>query len=257
MLFCRRHVRYLPIFACIYGYSLSGWKRTRPLRAAYALTQAVDDLLDSDRPCAREPEEEVREILGARDSSVLSSEDEGSKRLLRIWNFTRPHLEACGALSDFQKLADCMLLDRRRVREGLRHSESELRLHHHTVFECSANTALKLCGFELRARDVPGVIDELCWVSPMRDLREDLRAGLNNLPAEIYRGQAGVTALKDPSVLRWLRKEYNAMLEAIERTEAQLLSVRGRTGAFGFRIFHRLLKSYARKYPSVYPEVFE
>ncbi len=262
-LFCKRHIRYAPIFLCIYGYSLSGWTRTRPLRAAYALTQAVDDLLDGDRPCAGEPEDAVREILGYvnHTGTIPFLESEAGKRITRIWNFARPHLESCGALQDFERLAGCMLLDRRRVREGLRHSQAELARHHRTVFECSANVALKIGGFELRASDVPGVIDELCWVSPMRDLREDLRAGLNNLPVEVYATRAALAdpaleALQDPAVLKWLKQEYEAMLETIERTESQLLAVRGRTGASGFRIFHKLLSNYAKKYPARYPEVF-
>lgn len=263
-LFCKRHIRYAPIFLSIYGYSLSAWRKTRALRAAYALTQAVDDLLDGDRRCPSEPEDAVRETLRSHSSAGVSafSSSHAGLRLSRIWRFTRPHLESAGALRDFERLAECMLLDRRRVREKLRFSEEELLGHHRRVFECSANVALKICGFELRAADVPAVIDELCWVSPMRDLREDLRAGLNNLPVEIYPvcpdcADPALDALRDPAVLGWLKQQYHAMLETTRRAESQLLLVNGRSGAFGFKIFHKLLSDYARKYPARYPEVFQ
>ena len=183
-------------------------------------------------------------------------------RLSRIARFVLPHLGACGALVDFERLVESMVYDRQRVREGLRLTQMELQAHHQQVFQCSANVALKICGFDLRASDVPGVIDQLCWVSPMRDLREDLRAGLNNLPLEIWNPEKSeasdaAAALQNQRVKQWLRAEYANMLRAVERTKPELERVKDRSGAFGFRIFHRLLSSYARKYPRQYPEVFE
>jgi len=246
-LFAKRHHRYASVFVAIYGYSMSAWRATRPLRATYALTQAIDDLLDGDRSCAREPEDEVRAIL----ADTLSD----GHRLSRIARFVMPHLARCNATDDFRKLVDCMILDRIRVRENRRLTEAQLQKHHRTVFECSANVALCICGFELRAGDVPGVIRELSWCSPARDLKEDLYAGLNNIPFEIYPGTGD--ALMDPRVRKWLRREYNEMLVAMSEAEKQLLAVHGRSGAFGFRIFHRLLSAYAKKYPRIYPEVFD
>lgn len=189
----------------------------------------------------------MREILGGSLPGT---------RLGRIAQFTLPHLQAAGALPDFETLVEAMLRDRMRVRERLRLTEQELKAHHQTVFQCSANVALKICGFDLRASNVPGVIEELCWVSPMRDLREDLRAGLNNIPSEIWSPEDNTQKpLESPRVRQWLREQYANMLAAVERTELQLKQVKG-CGAFGFRIFHRLLSSYARKYPRQYPEVF-
>lgn len=165
-----------------------------------------------------------------------------------------------------------MFFDRRRVRERLLLGEDELASHHREVFACSANTALKVTGAELRADDAPGVIAELCWVSPMRDLREDLSQGLINLPREILDPHTQTLALsaagKGPDspeikeilanarVKAWLGAQYEAVLGTIRQTDEELAALKGRRGCAGFRIFHFLLKDYAGRYPRKYPEVF-
>ncbi len=61
--FARRHPRYLLVAFALVRTSLGRWQETRLLRAAYALAQSVDDVLDGDRKVKEEPEAFVQAVL--------------------------------------------------------------------------------------------------------------------------------------------------------------------------------------------------
>ena len=98
------------------------------------------------------------------------------------WPRSSLNLDA-DAQRDFIALVQAMRVDRIRVLEHAVWSEEQLSSHHRTTFTLSVNLMLTTAGCSARAEEVPALIDALAWCSVFRDLDEDLRKGLNNVPA--------------------------------------------------------------------------
>jgi hypothetical protein len=169
--FSRRHVRYFVIFVAIYAPSLLHWRRTRAVRTGFCAAQWIDDLLDGDRPSSREPLEIVDELLLDRSSHPIS-------RLMRA---LFADLSAEGE-QEFLALVQCMRVDRIRVLDRAVWTAAQLDEHHRRTFTLSVNLTLTTTGCTARAEQVPSLIDALAWCSVFRDLDDDLRKGLNNIP---------------------------------------------------------------------------
>lgn len=248
--FIRRHVRYAPIVIALYAYSLFQWRRARPLRAGFALAQAVDDMLDGDWQIQSDPIEVTR--LCIRNPSAV--QDDGLKR---ICVYLIPWIEANGLLDSLSSLFETLILDCKRRSTREQWPGKELKNHHFRTFELSAKIALGLCELDLKPEDAPSVIESLAWVSPMRDLREDLGKGINNIPSEVEdtSRMTSKEVLCNEKVIEWMKAEYQSALLALDRSKVELERMQHKKGAVYFRIFHQLVKSYARKYPRKYPEI--
>ena len=175
MRFSRRHVRYFVIFLAIYLPSLLHWRRYRAVRTGFCAAQWIDDLLDGDRPAEREPLEIVDELL----RGTFSTEP-----LPQLVAAFFADLDADGQ-RDFIALVRAMRVDRVRVLERARWPEEQLSAHHRTTFALSVNLMLATAGCTARASEVPSLIDALAWCSVFRDLDDDLRKGLNNIPLDV------------------------------------------------------------------------
>lgn len=248
--FIRRHIRYAPIVIALYGYSLFQWKKARPLRAGFALAQAVDDILDGDWQIQSDPIELTR--LCVRDPSTVH--DNGLKQ---ICVYLIPWMKEHGLLDSLSSLFETLILDCKRRSTREQWPGEKLKNHHFRTFELSAKIALGLCELELSPADARGVIESLAWVSPMRDLREDLEKGINNIPSEVVdtSRMTAKEALSNRRVIEWMKTEYQSALLSLDRSNLELKRIQDRKGAVYFGIFHRLVKSYARKYPRKYPEI--
>lgn len=210
--FVRRHRRYGLIGLVLYAASLRDWKGRRPLRVGFAYLQHVDDLLDGHRPCSAEPLDLV-DLRGDPDNvdiHVLAT-------LQRVWQ--RDLLRFPEAQAWVGPLVDCMRRDRQRVLDEAVWSEEQLQKHFRETFGLSLNLMLCLAGHDLRAQEVPEMVDLLAWCSVFRDLDDDLAHGLNNVPVE-------VTDLR-----AWKRSEAVRAGQLIQATQTRLESLKGRSGA--------------------------
>ncbi len=155
----------------------------RILRVGFCFLQHLDDLLDGDRASEREPLDIVDEIVLAIHSNTYGASD-----LMCLAQAFIGDLRAIGgenAIQEALALIAIMRLDRCRVIHHTLFSRSELIAHHRATFTHSINLMLIARHSPLRASDVPELIDLLAWCSAVRDLQEDMAAGLVNIPREV------------------------------------------------------------------------
>jgi phytoene/squalene synthetase len=252
-LFSRRHIRYAWIALILLAVSLPRWRQRRVLRTGFCFLQWVDDLLDGDRPSAREPLEVVEgliPLLESRDSDA----GQGAPPLHRLAHAFARDLGAVGgepALAEAIALLKVMQQDRRRVLQSTLWDAEALRHHHRLTFTLSLDLLLTATRAEVRAEDVPELIDAFGWCSTVRDLKEDLHAGLVNLPREVVEA-AGTplefrALMETEAVQRWLREERERAGELLAATTRRLEALEGKKGVGILRIFHRSIGKYARR----------
>jgi hypothetical protein len=228
-----RHVRYFRVFLFLTLYALLNPRRARVLRHGFCALQWIDDLLDGDRPSPEgEPLERIAavraEIEGGTSPQPRPGDAYASHR-------GRPELRLIRALCrdldslptrqearhELVQVISVMMRDRERVKDRLLLSGDELRTHHRGTFRHSLN--LTLIGMEsrLRADDMPAALELLGWCSTIRDLDEDLKKGLVNIPREVL----AANPERQRAVERWLglyRAEAAVWLESCERRLEQL-----------------------------------
>ena len=172
--FSLRHPRYFVIFISIWGPSLVAWRKRRAVRVAFVTLQWIDDLLDGDRKSKREPLEIIDELLDGDSRHPLA-------RLMAAL-FADVDAET---QSEFITLVREMRRDRVRALNRETWSESELDDHHRRTFNLSVDLLLRVTGCRTRSTDVAPLIDALAWCSVFRDLDDDQRKGLINIPRDV------------------------------------------------------------------------
>lgn len=259
--FGRRHVRYLLIALGLSRAGLPHWRRRRVLRTGFCFLQIVDDLLDGDRACDHEPLEVVEALVVALEDNRFG--DDELSRLARA--FRQDILEAGGPelLADALKLIRVMQVDRRRVLDATVLAADEMRAHHRLTFYYSVDMMLAAAGMEVRADDVPELIEAFGWCSTVRDLEEDLDAGLVNVPLEVVGAAraegAGLdygSLIQTPAVAAWMRSELLRAVDMLDRTDARLAKLEGRSGVAALAMFARSIRGYAeRRLPKRFPDL--
>ena len=261
-LFGRRHRRYWLIALSLVYDSLPRWREKRVLRTGFCFLQQVDDLLDGDRPSLREPLEIVDEIVQAIQSDCYGSDD-----LMRLAHAFLVDIREAGgepAVNNVLALLAVMRRDRCRVIDGTLLNQEALRAHHRETFRLSIDLMLTAKKAQLRAHDAPELIELLAWCSTMRDLREDLQAGIINIPAEVLEaGRAeGLSTLDyaavvdNKAVRAWLIDECQHANELLLATECRLSAIGDQTGASSLRIFARSIRGFLfRRFPKLYPSL--
>jgi hypothetical protein len=218
--FSRRHIRYFVIFLAIYGPSLLHWRRYRGVRTGFCAAQWIDDLLDGDRPSAREPLEVIDDLMiGASPTSSLS----------RLTAALFEDLDEA-ARNEFIALVRTMQRDRKRVLEHAQWTEAELDAHHHETFTRSVDLMLITAGCTARGNEVPSLIRAFAWCSVVRDLDDDQRKGLDNIP-------------RDVDVREWLRTAHERACDDVTRAASEIAAL---TDARARRILAIFAKSIAK-----------
>ncbi|HEX6100072.1 MAG TPA: phosphatase PAP2 family protein [Thermoanaerobaculia bacterium] len=214
--FSRRHVRYFVIFLAIYGPSLLHWRRYRAVRTGFCLAQWIDDVLDGDRPSKREPLEVVDELLTSRLARAFFAEITPAAR------------------EEFLALVDCMRTDRLRVLGHETWTAEQLDAHHRRTFSLSVNLMLHTTGCTARAEEVPALIDALAWCSVFRDLEEDQRKGLDNIP-------------RGADVAEWTRESHARALVSLAHSAAEIAALKDERARKVLGIFQRSIAKFARR----------
>jgi phytoene/squalene synthetase len=177
--FSLRHPRYFVIFLAIWGPSLLRWRERRVVRVAFVTLQWIDDLLDGDRRSKREPLEIIDALLDDMTSRRFRREP-----LSRLTGALFADLDA-SAQDEFIALVREMRRDRVRVMNREKWAEDDLDEHHRRTFTLSVDLLLRVTGCRARAHDVAPLVVALAWCSVFRDLDEDVKKGLFNIPRDV------------------------------------------------------------------------
>jgi membrane-associated phospholipid phosphatase len=257
--FSRRHLRYALIGLALYRYSLGRFRRqARVARVGFCFLQLVDDVLDGDRAVEGEPLDWVDSLLVELEAG--RTQDTGTAATLG--RVLLDSLEDPEARAHVFALMRTMRWDRERVRERRWLSADALLAQHRDTFRLSVDLMLHVAGADVRASDVPSLIDAFGWCSTLRDLREDLAAGLYNVPAEVAdEVRAGDADPGDYDALlgsnagrAWVVTEYARARVLLARSAEELSALEGRTGTPLLRLFHRSIEGFrARRLPRRLP----
>lgn len=222
--FSRRHLRYFVIFLAIWLPSLLHWRRYSAVRLGFCAAQWIDDLLDGDRPSAREPLEIADAILARRFG------DDALSRLVAAFldRLDEP------ARSEFMDLIRCMRADRVRVLQRERWTQAQLDAHHTATFRHSVTLMLITAGCTARAADVPSLIPALAWCSVVRDLDDDLRKGLINIPTDV-------------DVAQWTRDSHARACAALQSAAVEIARLPDPRARRILTIFQRSIANYAAR----------
>jgi phytoene/squalene synthetase len=162
------------------------------------------------------------------------------------------------------ELFEVMKRDRRRARAGAVWPERELRAHHRATFGLSVDLMLTAHGSTLRAADVPELVEALGWCSTMRDLREDLQAGLVNVPAEVLdAARAGEPQAPSfdalagaPAARAWIGRERARARELLDAADRKIDALERRPGRAVLRRLARSIRDFERRrFPRRFPSL--
>lgn len=228
--FTTRHLRYGLIALVLVGASLPAWGRRRVLRTGFCFLQIVDDWLDGDRRCDRDPVVVVREL----------------QEEIRTGTYAERHISHLGRslVADLDRasvvrllaLLDTMAEDGERRRARAVWGADRLRAHHRATFGGSFDLVLAAVGARTRMVDLPELLDVFGVVSTLRDLEADLARGLCNVPAEVVGDTPWDPPWGTSRVLAWIRSERAFAREALARAESRLATLDDPVAArvFGF-----------------------
>ena len=173
-----------------------------------------------------------------------------------------PAAAARFALTRTLGLLHTMHLDRLRAERAQLWTEAEIAAQHRRTFTRSLDLLLAALGSSVRGRDLPELVDALGWCSTMRDLPEDLRAGIVNIPSELWR-QAGWPSEKrhDPAALSadaafrdWMQQERNRALQLLDQADRRTAALNDETARRISNLFARSVRRFAeQRLPARYP----
>jgi phytoene/squalene synthetase len=244
--FIRRHRRYFITFLAIYVYSLFSWKRLRLLRAGHCLAQHIDDVLDGDRQVDLPPLDYLDDLM--RQIETDDYDLRASIPALACFTFR----QADSPLrAELLALFRALRFDRERFEARRLLSRSQLEELHRNTFTHSMNASLMMVNSALRASDAPEMVGALSWVSPMRDLREDLARGLVNVPLEVLDGAESLdydSLIEQPGIRAWMREEFRNGQEHLRATPKRLRSHFPKRGVLEIWAFYFEINRYAIRY---------
>jgi hypothetical protein len=235
--FSRRHFRYFVIFLAIYVPSLRDWRRYRVVRFGFCTAQWIDDLIDGDRVWDREPLEVIDELLVEIEQRTFSS-----RPLSRLTSACVSELERMrdDGVALFVDLVRTMQRDRRRVLDHEVWSAAQLDAHHRTTFARSVDLLLLTTRCSARAERVPSLVDALAWCSVFRDLDDDLRKGLVNVPLDVW--SSGPAAR-----VEWTRRSLARAREVVERASDEIARLADPNARRLLGIFQSSIAKFARR----------
>jgi len=253
--FARRHRRYLLIAAIIYWHAMFRWSKSRVLRVGFCLLQVIDDLLDGDRACDREPSIVAADVLQQLETGDFRSDRLGILAQSMATELSRLQTESDRPLADSIALIRHMMLDRERANDRALFSHQELRRHHRVTFRHSLNLLLVAVGAKARADDVPELVEAFGWCSAMRDLREDLAHGLVNIPEAVVRSAECEGAkpgcdeklLGSQAVRAWQAEELDRAQRKLQSFGRRRWDPVDPVGNRVLRLFHRSIVQFASR----------
>ena len=251
--FSRRHRRYLVIFVSLYLHSLRHWAHARAARYGFCFLQLYDDIMDGDRATATSPDDVAAQTIAAWETGAFRQNTtlERIGRALHAALHTVPLLPGDDPHGDVLALLRAMHVDARRIATASVLTASEVKEQLRGTFHHSLNVLLIASRLRTRAREVPDLVEAMGWCSVARDLDEDLRKGLVNVPSEVVaRVHAAGDALtsRHPEVQRWLALEKMAVRSHLDGAATELHAIARRDPGAGqlLGLFLHSIERYAR-----------
>jgi hypothetical protein len=251
--FSMRHRRYLLIFLSLYWHSLRAWRSARAARYGYCFLQLYDDIMDGDRRTDAAPDAVAAQTIAAwasgefRDDTTLARLGAAFNAALR----EVPLLPGDDPHHDVLALLQAMRLDAERVATKRVLTRAQLKDQLRGTFHHSLNILLIASGLRTRATQVPDLIESLGWCSVVRDLDEDLRKGLVNVPSDVVarvRSTSGGLTPQLRVVRCWLEEEAVVVRRHLATSAVVLRGIAADEPAAGrlLGLFHRSIDRYAR-----------
>jgi membrane-associated phospholipid phosphatase len=251
LLFSLRHRRYALIAFGLYLESSVAWSSKRILRSGFAFLQEIDDLLDGDRYCEQEPLIYVGQVRQA----ILSGQF-GVTPLMRLTELFMREASYIDNAVEFKEilleLLDVMSTDRQRVLRREIWPATRLQDQLRKTFRLSLNLTLIARKSPLRAENHAELVDMLAWCSVMRDLHEDLQAGLINIPLELVSSLNRpvpilASALSEPEILKWIDESHQAVAHLFSANRSKIRAINKIRGAWFLRLFSNSVEKFWRK----------
>jgi len=155
------------------------------------------------------------------------------------------------ALATAIQLIRRMQRDRRRMLSREISTSEELEALHAATFGPSLDLMLVAADSTLRATDVPELVTALGWCSSVRDLQDDLRLQLVNVPSDVVeaaRAEAPdmpLTRIGDTIAVRsWLSQEKAGAVSLLDRAEMRIRNLGRVRGARLLMRFARSMRRY-------------
>ena len=260
--FARRHRRYALISLMIATQRLRRPQRGTLLLSGYCFLQAVDDIMDGDRRSRTAPIAVADALLAAWQQRRFHT----AHNLMLLAHDFQQRLaflpDADHALADVGALLQVMRADRLRAEARAVWPASALAAQHQATFALSLDLLLAALGSPSRAAAAPALTTVLGWCSVMRDLREDIAAGIINIPQTQWQqlspppnGTPPDSWLRQPPLQQWMAAQHAQALQQLSLLDTQLAadSLDPRAQRI-MRIFARSVRDFAqRRFYRLYP----
>ncbi len=250
--FSKRHLRYAWIAVWLAIDSLPNWFQNRILRTGYCFLQAIDDILDGDAQVEGEPLVLVDGVIDA-----IQTRQFGNSELMVLAKAFLEDVEK--NLNELYvdktlKLIRIMQQDRRRILEQSVFTAERLNDHLFETFSLSLELLLATRKAEIATIDVNELVHALGWCSTVRDLKQDLIAGIVNIPMEVLEKTPHLKPpykygeiVNHPHVVRWM---INYRLQAIgwlDKLDNKLPDLKNKRGYTVVKIFASSVRQIANK----------
>ena len=232
--------KYGSLVAGLYLLSLRDREQGKLLRSSYLFFRHVDDFLDESD--GTEDGKKLPYVLNLRDQI----ENNNFTRALKVSDLAEYALNALekrarpndSPRQDFLDGIDAIIFDYQRAKERRVLTSEELNKYYHDAFFPVVN--LMLIGFEsqFRADDIPALSYCQGRIFSIRDLEEDWKRGVINVPKEILdkaelTGESSIEDVKkSAAVSNWIRSE-------LLKSKPELIAVKNRLQSSGEKIIPR------------------
>jgi hypothetical protein len=223
------------------------------LRAGHCLAQHIDDVLDGDRNVGIPPLDYLDDLIRQIEADDYGLDASIPALACFVFQEANPSLKA-----ELLALFHTLRLDRERFESRRLLTQAELNELHNNTFVHSMNASLMMVGSSLRACDFPEMVGALSWVSPMRDLRDDLARGLINVPLEVLNGGKNLDydcLIEQSSIRAWIRDEFNKGQACLQALPRKLRSHFPKRGVLEIWAFYFEISRYAVRYKRKYREI--
>lgn len=178
--------KYLPTVSGLYLLSLKDHHIGSVARATYFFFRQVDDLLDGDSASDADPLKHAC----ALKSQIESGEFTGQPKIGLLAKYAieaiapkmRPGDNVQG---DFTSAIDALIFDHHRMQNRRVLTQEEIQAHYLASFQPLINITLIAVESKFRAPDIPEFATCQGRIYSIRDLKQDWRQGIINIPAHV------------------------------------------------------------------------
>ncbi len=254
--FARRHRRYGLISLMIMSYRLYYPQRGTLLLSGYCFLQAVDDIMDGDRSYPSSPTAMADALISAwrqqhfhPDEDLMLMAADCHQRLKCLENGAK-------ATDYLAELINVMHKDYQRAEARAIWTQAALAGQHQATFTLSLDLLLVALESATSAKAVPELVCVLIWCSVMRDLREDIGAGIINIPQSLWQQLVPLTEnvpvsdewLQQMPLQQWMRSEQQQAMRQLDILEEKLSNTRfDKAGHIIVCLFTRSVRRFAEK----------